>query len=142
MGHSQRSKNLLANGTFPSQAGELSFEVAHGHDGEIVVLVGAAKALVGLELVEPADQVVAREVRRIPNEIVARQTGAVREKVTGSGLLAGDRIVHLKLGEVAADGLVPIDFAFVFENGESQGGKRFGDRADGKKSRGGDGKLL
>src|SRR2546429_9943774 len=36
-----------------------------------------------LELVEPADQVVAREVRRIPNEIVARQTGAMREKVAG-----------------------------------------------------------
>src|SRR5206468_12616681 len=108
MRHAQRSKNLFANRAFPTKTGELPFEIAHGHDGEIVVLVGAAKALVGLELVEPAEQVLAREVRGIPNEIVARQTGAMREKVAGSGLLAGDRIVHLKLGEVAADGLVPI----------------------------------
>src|SRR2546422_8519169 len=120
MGHSQRRKNLLANAAFPAQAGELSFEVAHGHYGEIVVLVGAAKALVGLELVEAADQVVTREVRGIPYEIVARQAGAMREKVAGSGLLAGNRIVHLKFREVAADRHVPIDLAFVFENGKSQ----------------------
>ncbi len=127
VGHLQWSKNLFANAAFPAEAGELSFEVAHGHDGEIVVLVGAAKAFVGLELVDTADEVLAGEVRGIPNEVVARQTGAMREEVAGSGLLAGDGIAHLKFGEIAADGFVPIDFAFVFQNGESQSGKGFGD---------------
>ena len=98
MGHSERSENLLANAAFPAQAGELSFEVAHGHDGEIVVLVGAAKTFVGLEVVQAADEVFAAEVGGIPDEIVARKAGAMREKVARRGLFAGNGIVHLKFG--------------------------------------------
>src|SRR5262250_2420001 len=118
MRHSERLENLLTYRAFPAQAGELSFEVSHGHDGEVVVLVGAAKTFVGLQFMETADEVSAGEVRGVPNEIVAWQAGAMREKVAGSGLLGGEGVVHLKFGEVAADGLVPIHFAFVFEDGE------------------------
>src|SRR5262249_49164381 len=142
MGHSERRENLLANGAFPAQAGELSFEVAHGRNGEVVVLVGAAKAFVGLAITETADEVFAAEVRGIPNEIMPRKAGAVREKVARRGLLAGNRIVHLKFGEIAADGLIPIDFAFVFENGEGERGERLGYGADGEKRRGGHRKFL
>src|SRR5215472_10520542 len=138
MRHAHRSKNLFADGAFPTETAELSLEVAHGHDREIVVLIGAAKALVGLEIAQAADQVFAAEVGGIPNEVVARKTRAMREKVTRCGLFARDRIVHLKFGKVRADGLVPIDLAFVFENAEGESRERFGDRADGKQGGGRD----
>src|SRR5215472_18709401 len=142
MRHSQRREDLLANGAFPTEAGELSFEVAHGHDREIVVLVGAAKAFVGLEIADAADQVLTAEVRGIPDEVVARESGAMREKVARSGLLARDGIVHLKFGKIAADRLVPIHFAFVFENGKGESREGFGDGADREKRGGGDRKLV
>ncbi len=48
MRHTERRENLLANRAFPAEASHLTFEVAHGHDGEVVVLIGAAKVLVRL----------------------------------------------------------------------------------------------
>src|SRR5579859_540564 len=120
MGHSQRRENLLANRAFPAEAGELSFKVAHRRDGEIVVLVGAAETFVGLEIAEAADQIFAAKIGGIPYKIMAGKAGAMREKVAGSSLFAGEGIVHLKFGEVTADRLVPIHFTFVFENGEGE----------------------
>src|SRR5215469_6456903 len=83
MRHAQRSKNLFANRAFPTETGELSFEVAHGHDGEIVVLIGAAKTFVRLEIAQAVDQVFAAEVGGIQNEVVARKTRAMRENRRG-----------------------------------------------------------
>src|SRR5579883_2063846 len=47
MSHAEGRENILANATFPSEASQLSFEIAHGHDSEVVVLVGLAETLVG-----------------------------------------------------------------------------------------------
>ena len=103
---------------------------------------GAAETFVGLEIAEAVYQVFAGEIGGIPDKVVARKAGAMREKVARSSLLAGNGIVHLKFGEIAADGLVPIHFAFIFENGEGERGERFCDGADGEKRGGGDGELL
>src|SRR5258707_1390431 len=83
MRHAQRSEDSLPDSTLPSQSCELPFQIAHGHDGEIVVLVGASKTLVGLKVPKPADHMFAAEIRRIPNQIVPRQPRAMREKVAG-----------------------------------------------------------
>src|SRR5258708_40296104 len=72
MRHPQRSEDSLPDGALPSQACELPFQIPHGHDGEIVVLVGASKALVGLKVAKSADHILAAEIRRIPNQIVPR----------------------------------------------------------------------
>src|SRR5437870_7893955 len=62
----------------------------------------------------------------------------MREKIAGRGLLAGDRIIHLELREVGADGLVPVDLTFVSEDAEGESREGFGDRADGKQGCGRD----
>src|SRR5215472_8104292 len=142
MGHAERRENLLANGAFPTEAGELSFEVAHGRNGKIVVLISAAKTFVWFQVMEPAHEVCPAEIGGIPDEIVARQARTMREKIARSSLLSGDWVVHLKFGEIGAHGLIPIHFAFVFENGEGESGEGFADRADREKRRGGDGKFL
>src|SRR5262252_567091 len=98
MRHAERRENFLTNGAFPTQASQLSFEVAHGRNGEVVVLIGAAKSFVGFKVMEAADEVFAAEVRGIPNKIVARKAGAMREKVPRRGLLGGHGIMHLKFG--------------------------------------------
>src|SRR6266436_2636208 len=113
MGHAQRSEDSLPDSTLPSQSCELPFQIAHGHDGEIVVLVCASKTLVGLKVPKPADHILAAEIRRIPNQIVPWQPRAMREKIAGRGALAGHYIIHLKLGQILADWLVPIGLAFV-----------------------------
>src|SRR5437879_8279020 len=113
MRHAQRSEDSLPDSTLPSQARELPFQIAHSHDGEIVVLVVASKTLVGLKVAKPADHILTAEIRRIPNQIVPRQAGAMREKVAWRGALAGHHIIHLKLGQILPTRLVPIGLSFV-----------------------------
>src|SRR5258708_39554962 len=113
MRHAQRSEDSLPDGPLPSQSCKLPFQIAHGHDGEIVVLVGTSKALVGLKVAKPADHILAAEIRRIPNQIVPWQSRAMREKVAGRGALAGHHVIHLKFWQILPDRLVPIGLAFV-----------------------------
>src|SRR5206468_7572704 len=107
MRHAQRSEDSLPDCTLPSQASEFPLQIAHGHDGEIVVLVGTSKTLVGLKVAKPADHILSAEIRRIPNQIVPRQPRAMREKVARCSALAGYHIIHLKLGQILPDRLVP-----------------------------------
>src|SRR5260370_16547448 len=113
MRHAQRSEDSLPDSTLPSQSCELPFQIAHGHDGEIVVLVGASKTLVGLKVAKPADHILAAEIRRIPNQIVPWQPSAMREKIAGCGALAGHHIIHLKFGQILPYRLVPILLSFL-----------------------------
>ncbi|OLE71696.1 MAG: hypothetical protein AUG74_06190 [Bacteroidetes bacterium 13_1_20CM_4_60_6] len=114
MGHSQRGENLFANGAFPTQAGDFSFEVAHGHDGEIVVVIRAAEILVRFEKTKAAEHVFAGKIGGVPNQIVAGQAGPMRKEIAGGGLLGGNGIVHLELRKIIVDRSIPIDFTLAF----------------------------
>src|SRR6266849_6290669 len=120
MSHAKRSEDLFANRAFPSEASHLALKVAHRHNGEVVVLISASEVLIWLEISQPADLIGAAEIGGVPDDVVPGETRTVGEKVARSGALAGDRIVELKLGQVGAHGLVPINLALIFQDGESK----------------------
>src|SRR5215467_13305838 len=140
--HAQRLENLLRDATFPTEIRNLSFEVAHGHDCEIVVLIGAAEAFVQLEITLAVEEVLAGEIGRVPGEIMSREAGPMREKIASRGALARDRVAHLELRQVGTDRLIPIDFPLVLKNRERKSGEGFCDRANGKLSLRGDWKPI
>jgi len=68
-----------------------------------------------------------------PKEEIAfaeSHAAAMREQIANSHFVGDIRVVHLKAREALVDGIVPGDFAFVDERGESAGGESLGIGAD------------
>src|ERR1700730_19011781 len=100
--HSEWCEDLLANRAFPSESCNFPFEITHRHDRQIVVLIGAPKAFVRLKIAKVVEQIFAAEIAGVPHQVMSGQTGAMRKKITGSGFLTLDGILHLKIREIVA----------------------------------------
>ena len=133
-GHFQRLEDALRDRILPTGAVQLARNIARRHEHQVVVLECRAQRLAGLQILQAAQQILAREVRRVPDKIMPRKTGAMRNQIPDGHLLGEHRFVQLEGGQIIADRLVPIDFAFVHLHAQCCHGEGLGDRADREES--------
>jgi len=129
--HTERRENACAKGVFPFLVVEKAGDVARSHEHQVVVLKGRAKRLVGFEILQAANQIVTRKIGAIPDHVVARKAGTMRDQIANGHLFGEDGIVKFKCGKDGADGEIPAAFAFVHEHAEVGDGKGFCDAGDG-----------
>ena len=65
--HLQGLKNMLLHKTFPRLARNFPNQISGGHHQHVVVVVSAAKVSIALQKAQPAYEVFATEVGRVPN---------------------------------------------------------------------------
>src|SRR5205823_8314824 len=136
----ERGEDASAHGFFPCLAGELLDEVARRQKHQVVVLPLLAKPRVGRKVLQALDELTAGEgLVVVPDQVVARQAGAVRDEIARGDLLRRRWVREAKAGEVARQRPVPVELSLVDELSEDEGGEGLGTGADGEERVGGRG---
>ncbi len=117
----------------PRHAGQHLHEVPGDQVAEVAVLEPLAQVPAERQEAEPADLVGARPVRVAdPDQVVAGQSGPVRQQV-GDGHPAGHYgIVHPQARQVILERLLPLEEALVGEGAHRRDGERLRHRPDGE----------
>jgi hypothetical protein len=95
-----------------------------------VTLVLGAKTLGLPEEAHPPHDLVAIEVRIVPEEVEPGDAGAVVEEISNRQLAGDIRVGDLESGQIADDPAIPTDLALVDEHGESGRGEGLAAGAD------------
>ena len=123
--HPQRPKDAFADQIVPRSPGALFDQIARGHEHQVLILPTPPERGVRLDVVEALIQFLATEAGPVPQQVVPRQSGPVRDQVTRRHRFAGEFVVQLKVREVLADRLVPVELARIHEHAHQHDGERF-----------------
>ena len=122
--HLERREDPFADQIVPRASGAPLDQVPRGQEHQILVLPAAAERRARLEVLEAAVQLLAVEASAVPQPVVPRQSRTVRHQVARRHLAGGEVVVQLKVGEVGAHGLVPLELAGIRQHAHQHDGER------------------
>ncbi len=122
--HSERPEDPLANEIFPRRPLDLAGEIPGRHEHEILILELAPKTHVRLEIAKPVEELLAREGRPVPEEIVAGEPRAVADEIARRHLAARVVVVKRERRKIRPHRFVPFDETFLDEHAEYERGER------------------
>ena len=127
--HPQGLQQPRAHEGFPTLAGDLLDQVAHDHIHQIIVLEPGAYIFVGRKVAQSRAGFRPREVRGVPEHIMARQSRVVRKQVSHRKPLGGHRVVQTEGRQDLVHRAIPVQLPFLHQ--ETNRGGREGFRTGG-----------
>ena len=127
----ERSEDPLAHEVLPGLPGDELDRVAGARVHQVVVEEGAAQRLRWLEQPKPLEELLAREVRLVPDGVVAGDSGPVGEHVPDRHRGVELVVVEANARDVLPHRLVPVELALLDEQAGRHRGEELGVGGDG-----------
>ena len=129
--HPERLEEPFPHELLPALAREELDHVAHPRVHHVVVEELRADRLGRLEVLEPLEQLAPGELGLVPDQVVPRDAGAMREHVADRHRAVELVVVELDARHELPDRLVPVELAFLHEQARGHRREQLRVRSDG-----------
>ena len=117
--HAKRSEYPLPYELLPSLPGLQFDDVPDGREHQVVIEECFSHRLLWLQVLQPFEQILPRESRLEPDQIVPRYSCAVRQHVAQTDVVVELVVVKLDRRDGLAHGLIPSEFSFLDQHPRS-----------------------
>ena len=116
----------VANKAGPTAGMILAHDFSGRHVHDALIIEARSKLTAGWHFLDAQDRFVLAPGHAIPKQVVPADAGAMAEQVADSDQGVGFGIGQVKIRQVLANGIVPVQLAVVHQHCESQRGEGFG----------------